>query len=76
MAKDKYLRFLNQKKEYLRRFTAWDSGYEVKDPSEEDLTMKALLEGLDQNLFYDHKILMNRFKKRYANFRPEYKKKE
>lgn len=76
MAKDKFLRFQQQRKEYLGRFyhQGFDYNYEAIDVSEEDLILKELLDNIDHNLFYENKLLMFRFKKRFKNFKPQYKK--
>ena len=39
-----------------------------------DLILKELLSNVDDNYFYDNKLLMFRFRKRYKNFQPSYKK--
>ena len=71
MAKNKYLRFQNQRKIYLGRFFLLSEYINI---SPEDLLLKEFLTNIDENLFFDNKLLMFRFKKRYANFKPEFRK--
>lgn len=67
MAKDKFLRFQNQKKVYLLRFQ--NSAF-IASKTHEDSVLKELLNA-DDPIFYENKMLMQIFKKRYNNWVPK-----
>lgn len=67
MAKDKFLRFQNQRKEYLRRF---DHPWWQRCIKHEDLVLKELLENVEVDILYSNKEFIRRFKHRFANFIP------
>lgn len=67
MAKDKFLRFQTQRKEYLRRF---DHPMYKLFITDTDLVLKEMLLNIEVDILYSNKELLRRFKHRYSNFYP------
>lgn len=65
MAKYKFLRFQNQKKAYLQRFSF--RGF-MDSMTDEDRVLGELLRQIDDDILYQDKIIMGRFKRRFNNW--------